>query len=259
MRHGGKHMAMSEAAGTDEVAERLVQQVGERQDELALAVTELSSVLLADEGLESTLDRVARLAVRTMPGCTAAGVTLVGDDGRPETAAATHDIVLDVDRRQYDVGDGPCLDALRNLRINRSGPDETARRWPGFAAQADELGLRSFLAAPLIAGSRAIGSLNLYSVDPDGFEELDEALIGLFSGQASVALANARLYRSAVSLTDQLQEALASRAVIEQAKGILMAEHRVRPELAFELLRDRSQHENRKLRDVARDIVDAIG
>jgi GAF domain-containing protein len=131
-------------------------------------------------------------------------------------------------------------------------------RWPAFAAAANDVGMRSFLASPLIAADQAIGSLNLYSTSPDGFDELDDALVALFSAQASVALANARLYRSAQRLSDQLQEALDSRAVIEQAKGVLMAQHRVGPEEAFELLRDRSQRENRKLRDVAREVVQSL-
>jgi GAF domain-containing protein len=253
----------AEAAATPEAApapdgELLAEQVADRPDDLALALTELSGVLLDDEGLESTLQRVATLACRTMPGCTAAGVTLVAGDGTPETAAITHDVVLEVDRRQYDAGDGPCIDALRERRINSAGRAEAHRRWPEFAARAEEVGFSSFLAAPLIAGEVAIGALNLYSSSPDGFEELDDALIALFSGQASVALANARLYRSARKLSEQLQEALASRAVIEQAKGILMAQHRIGADAAFDLLRERSQQVNRKLREVAREVVDGI-
>jgi GAF domain-containing protein len=251
-------MTMSDAVGSEDVVDQLVDQVVERQDDLALALSELSGVLLADEGLESTLQRVADLAVRTMPGCTAAGVTLVGDDGRPETTASTSDLVLEVDRRQYEGGDGPCLDALRHRRINSVNGQEAMERWPEFASSAAEVGMRSFLASPLIAGDVAIGSLNLYSTSPDGFDSLDDALVGLYSAQASVALANARLYRSAQRLSDQLKEALGSRAVIEQAKGVLMGQHRIRPEAAFELLRDRSQRENRKLRDVAREVVESV-
>jgi GAF domain-containing protein len=250
-------MTRSEAEFADDEG-RLADQVAERPDDLALALTELSGVLLTDEGLERTLQRVAQLACRTMPGCTAAGVTLVASDGTPETAAFTHDVVLEVDRRQYAVGDGPCIDALRERRINSSGFAEAQRRWPEFTRQAVQVGFRSFLAAPLIANDEAIGALNLYSGSADGFEELDDALIGLFSGQASVALANARLYRSARTLSEQLQEALDSRAVIEQAKGILMAQERVDADTAFALLRQRSQNSNRKLRDVAREVVDGV-
>jgi hypothetical protein len=82
-----------------------------------------------------------------------------------------------------------------------------------------------FLAAPLMIHGEAIGALNLYSGKPSGFTALDDVLIALFTGQTSVAVANARVYGDAVRLTDQLREAISSRAVIEQAKGVLMARH----------------------------------
>lgn len=235
-------------------ANDLVEQVEERSDDLALAMTELAGLLLSDEGVDRTLQRVADLAVRTIPGCTAAGVTLLAD-GSPQTAASTDEAVLEIDRRQYAAGDGPCLDALRNRRINRAGADVAQRRWPEFAAGAGRLGIRSFLAAPLVAGEQPLGSLNLYGASNDGFEALDDALVALFCGQASVALANAQLYRSAVALSEQLRAAMHSRAAIEQAKGMLMERHGVGPAEAFALLRQRSQRSNRKLREVAEELV----
>lgn len=232
----------------------LVLQVEERSDDLAVAMSELAGVLLSDEGLDRTLQRVADLAVRTIPGCTAAGVTLLAD-GRPQTAASTDDAVLEIDRRQYAAGDGPCLDALRHRRINRANADVARQRWPAFAAEANRLGIRSFLAAPLVAGNDPLGSMNLYSASVEGFEALDDALVALFCGQAAVALANSQLYKSALTLNDQLRSAMESRAAIEQAKGMLMERHGVGPAEAFALLRERSQRGNRKLRDVAEELV----
>jgi AmiR/NasT family two-component response regulator len=106
-----------------------------------------------------------------------------------------------------------------------------------------------------VAAGKGIGSLNLYSTSEDGFDALDEVLVGMFTGQASVALANAQLYRAAQQLSEQLSEALSSRAVIERAKGALMATHGIDEEQAFALLRERSQRSNRKLRDVAADVL----
>jgi GAF domain-containing protein len=232
----------------------LAQQVEERSDDLALALSELAGVLLADEGIDRTLQRVVDLAVQTIPGCTAAGVTLLAD-GRPQTAASTSDAVLEIDRRQYAAGDGPCLDALRRRRINRASSELAGRRWPRFASAAESLGIRSFLAAPLITGEQPIGSLNLYSADTDGFEALDDALVALYCGQASVALANAQVYTRAVALNHQLRAAMDSRATIEQAKGMLMERHGVEAAEAFAMLRERSQRSNRKLREVAEDVV----
>lgn len=225
-----------------------------RLDTLAEALTELAGLLLDDEGVHPTLQRVADLAVRTIPGCAGAGVTLVGPDGFT-TAAFTHPDVLAVDREQYRVGDGPCLTAVAERAVVRVDLGEAANRWPDFARAARGCGVSSFLAAPLLARGEAVGSLNLYSKSPDGFDALDETLVALFVGQASVALANARMYASTRRLTSQLEEALASRAGIEQAKGVLMARHGVGPEEAFALLRRRSQATNTKLREVARTVV----
>ncbi len=226
----------------------------ERGDDVAAAVAELSGLLLTSEGLEQVLQRVAELAVRTVPGCTGAGVTLL-TDGRPVTAAHTDELVLKVDSRQYDVGEGPCLDAARSLRRNLVDVDEASEQWPDFLDAARELGVHSFLAAPLVADGQGLGSMNLYSTSPDGFGALDVALVDLFCAQASVALANARAYRAAEELGAQLQQAMASRAVIEQAKGALMVTRGLTEDEAFASLRETSQRSNRKLRDVAEAVV----
>jgi GAF domain-containing protein len=223
-------------------------------DDLARALVELSAVLVDAEPLPSVLRRVADLAVAVIPGCDGAGVTLV-EDGRAATAAHTDDLVLAVDQQQYDAGDGPCLTAVRERSVQSVDLDEAQQRWPGFAARARELGVRSFLAAPLVAGDRAVGSLNLYSRAPHGFDALDDVLVTMFCGQASVALANARLYARAVELNDQLTSALESRAVIERAKGVLIASQGLAEDEAFEQLRTWSQARNTKLRDVAAEVV----
>ena len=232
----------------------VVAAVPDRADDLSVALGELSGLLLDSDSLEGTLQRVVDLAVRTMPGCTGASVTLV-DGARPVTAVHTDEVALSVDAAQYDVGDGPCLDAARHLRRNRVDLRAAQQDFPEFATRARRYGIRSFLASPLVAGGKGIGSLNLYSTSEDGFDALDEALVGMFTGQASVALANAQLYRAAQQLSEQLSEALSSRAVIERAKGALMATQGVDEEQAFALLRERSQRSNRKLRDVAADVL----
>lgn len=226
----------------------------ERPDGVAEALVELAGLLLDDEGLPATLERVVALAVRSIPGCAGAGVTLAGDQGFT-TVAYSHPLVLEVDRSQYGVGDGPCISAHRQQEVLRVDVSEAAQRWPEFAAAARRAGIRSFLAAPLPARGKSIGSLNLYSHDANGFDALDETLIALFVGQVAVSLANARLYASTRALSGQLEEALASRGVIDQAKGVLMARHGVDADEAFQVLRRRSQLTNTKLREVAAAIV----
>lgn len=226
----------------------------ELAEPLSAALAELAGMLVDSRPLEQLLHDVAELAVATVPGCAHAGVTLL-DGERPVTAASTDPVVLAIDQQQYAVGDGPCLDAVRRCTINRVDERDAEQRWPEFTEAAERLGIRSFLAAPLVAHGRGVGALNLYGAEPDAFDALDDALVARFAGQASVALANARLYQQATRLNVQLSEAMASRAVIEQAKGILIAHHGMTPDEAFLELRARSQSANRKLREVAHDVV----
>jgi GAF domain-containing protein len=217
---------------------------------------ELAHLLVSEESLETTLRRVADLAARVIDDCDAAGVTLV-QDGRYVTAAYTSERTLAVDRGQYDRGHGPCLQAITDREVVRLDVEEAEELFPDFVRDAREHNVRSFLAAPLMMQGTAIGALNLYSEKPSGFTALDDVLIALFTGQASVAVGNTKLYSDAVQLTTQLREAISSRAVIEQAKGVLMARNGIDADAAFERLRHDSQHRNVKLRAIAQEIVDS--
>jgi GAF domain-containing protein len=233
-----------------------IDNTGMRLDDVSDAITQLAQLLVDDLDLSGMLQRVADLAAQTIPDCDSAGVTLV-DGHRPTTTAATDERTLVVDEAQYAAGDGPCLHAYRTCSVQRVCTDEARQRYPEFARAAAKAGIRSFLAAPLVVRGEGIGSLNLYSEAPHGFAEVDEALVLMFAAQGSVAVANARTYAEATSLSHQLGEAMSSRAVIEQAKGVVMATMSVTADEAFDVLRRASQHDNRKLRDVAADVIEA--
>ena len=210
-------------------------------------------LLNSDESYEETLQRLADLACETIPGCYAGSVTL-WREGRPYTVVSTDDLAQEVDTAQYESGNGPCLDDGRNGEPYVISDLNADLRWPEFAVVAMQQGIRSSLSLPLAVRGEPIGALNLYSRDRDGFADAME--VGqLFAWQAAVAIANAELYDSTRKLAAQLQEALDSRAVIEQAKGVLMAGQGCTPKEAFELLRQASQRENVKLRDIANRIV----
>jgi GAF domain-containing protein len=226
-------------------------------DDVAAALHELSHLLVSEESVQTTLQRVVDLAAQTIEGCDAAGVTL--DDRKGYlTAAYTDERTLAVDRGQYELDEGPCLQAMRDMAIMRVTVDEAEDRWPEFSAGARANDICSFLAAPLVVRGDAIGALNLYSRSGDGFGVVDDVLIALYGAQAAIALANATTYDGARRLSEQLQEAINSRAVIEQAKGVLMHEHRFNADEAFQLLRRRSTTTNTKLRNVAQQIVDEV-
>jgi GAF domain-containing protein len=226
----------------------------ESDDRLATSVALLYRLLLADEDLDDTLRRVAHLATATLPTCDLADVTLIRG-GKPITRGATDSLAEQLDAVQYSTGLGPCIDAWEHGHVNHVVSTRTDRRWPDYARKAVELGILSTLAIPLIVQGTTIGALNLYSRREQSFSENDDQIGRLFAEQAAIALANARTHAEAVALARQLQEALASRAVIEQAKGVLLGRHRCTPDEAFEVLVQRSQHENRKLRLVAEEVV----
>jgi GAF domain-containing protein len=234
---------------------QLVRALEARSDDVALAMHELAQLLVAEESVDTTLQRIANLAARTIRDCDAAGVTLYLD-GRYVTAAHTDQRTLAVDEGQYVRGSGPCLQAMVDQRVLRFDVEDAEDRWADFVADARANDIRSFLAAPLMLKGESIGALNLYSSKPSGFNELDDVLIALFTGQASIALANAKMYADAVQLTEQLREAISSRAIIEQAKGVLMGREGIDADTAFDWLKQQSQNRNVKLRAVAAEVVD---
>src|SRR5829696_7891539 len=224
-------------------------------DHLSEGIAELSRLLVNEEALDDTLQRVADLACRNIGGADVAGVTLLRD-GKPTTAVFTDPTSPEIDSAQYETGVGPCLDAFRYQEIFRVPSTTDDERWPPFSQACLEHGIKSTLSLPLGVRGNGIGALNLYACEPAAFTPEEEELGMMFAAQASVALANAQLYDSAYRMTQQLQEALTSRAVIDQAKGILMGRHGVGAEEAFTLLRTASQRENRKLRDLAEELVE---
>jgi GAF domain-containing protein len=224
-------------------------------DHLSEGIAELSRLLVNEEALDDTLQRVADLACRNIGGADVAGVTLLRD-GKPTTAVYTDPTSPEVDSAQYEARMGPCLDAFRHQQVFRIESTAEDEQWPDFSQACVEHGIMSTMSLPLGVRGNGIGALNLYSKEPAAFSEEDEQVGVMFATQASVALANAQLYNSAYRLTQQLQEALTSRAVIDQAKGILMAQHGMGADEAFDTLRTDSQRENRKLRDLAQELVD---
>jgi GAF domain-containing protein len=225
-------------------------------DDLWHSLADLSGLLLTEESLETTLRRVADLAVRSIPGCDAVGVTLL-EDGKPATRAATGGLVYEVDNYQYDIDEGPCLQSAHDRRPYEIRDMTAKGRWPQFCEHAAERGIHSSLSLPLTVRGQTLGALNLYSRISGAFSDADRETALLFASQAAVALANAQIYAASIRLATQLGEALQSRPVIDQAKGIVMAHKHCDEDEAFEVLRTASQTRHRKLRDVAQDVVTA--
>jgi GAF domain-containing protein len=215
----------------------------------------LSGGLPADRGLEDTLARVAHLETRQIVGCDFAGCTLVRD-GKATTAVFTDPLSPEIDSAQYESGRGPCLDAYRHGVVFRMDDTHAENPWPEFAEAAAEHGIRSTISFPLAGAQAPIGALNLYSRTPENFVDSDDISVAVVA-HSSALLASAQAYWSAHQLSENLQIAMGSRATIEQAKGIIMGARRCDADTAFAVLQRASQNQNRKLRDIANDIVES--
>jgi GAF domain-containing protein len=219
------------------------------------AFAELGRIRLADIDLDTLLDKVAQLAKRTIPGASELSVTLLHGD-TPVTAAFTGELARALDEKQYERGHGPCLQAAGTTTSLLVPDVSSEKRWPGWAQTAAQAGAHSSLSVGLPVHEHVTGALNIYATTPDAFDEDAITIAQTFAGFAAVALANAHLYEIQAALAGHLQKAMEHRAVIEQAKGIIMGDRRCTPDQAFHILTKLSQDTNRKLRDVASTLVE---
>ncbi|HYN99664.1 MAG TPA: GAF and ANTAR domain-containing protein [Actinomycetota bacterium] len=220
------------------------------EQELAETFAEIARSLQAQGSVQETLQRIVDLAVDTIDSCEHAGVTLI-KAGKFETPAGTDDVPGKVDRVQYQTDEGPCLSAIREHEIYEIGDLSKEERWPKFATRAhDETGVRSMLCFRLFADEDTRGALNMYSKAESAFEDTDRAVGSVFAAHAAVALSTAMEH-------NQLEEAIRSRDVIGQAKGILMEREGVTADEAYDILRRSSQNLNVKLRDLAAKVAES--
>lgn len=214
--------------------------------------TALAQFVITDGTLDDALLRIAELACKVVPA-DMAGIALLAE-GRPATGVFTDPQASELDAAQYGA-DGPCRESFRCQQVYRIDSTYTDRRWPEFTAAAAAHGVTASLSVPLTACGERLGALALYS--RTGPFDVEAVLQGEnFAVPASIVLANVQAYWDARQLAERMQRAMRSRATIEHAVGILMARGGGTPEETFQLLVGVSQRENRKLRDLAADIVD---
>jgi GAF domain-containing protein len=221
---------------------------------------QLAALVTGSLGLDDVLAHVATFAVRAIPGADGAGVTLLSPDrggNRVQVLAASHAFVSEIDEIQYaTLNEGPCITAALDRRTVRSGSLGGEKMWPRFGPRVGRLGVHSALSLPLLLSDRAVGAINVYSRSKDAFDDHAEELGELFAAPAAVAVYNAQILAQAQELTQQLQTALSSRPIIDQAIGILRGRSGGSADEAFGKLRAISQAEHVKLVTVAQHIVD---
>jgi hypothetical protein len=224
---------------------------GDPLSEVTENVSEMARILFAAGSVTDTLAQVVETAVATIEGCDCAGLFLAQKDVIT-IPVHTDPLVDEVDDLQTELGEGPCLDAMSQRMMFYAADLLEDIRWPRFGPRATAAGIRSILALPL----NESGALNLYAQLPGAFGVDDRAKAAILASLADLALSVAHSHEDEARRSDNLNLALGTREVIGQAQGILMERERITPDQAFDILRRASQHLNRKLRDVAQDLVD---
>jgi GAF domain-containing protein len=205
--------------------------------------------------LEAMLTQVAEYAVRAIPGADGAGLTLLEHD-RADTIVATASFVSEIDDIQYEMDQGPCITAARDGKTVLSGSLGGDSRWPRFGGRIARLGVHSVMSLPLITPDGVVGAMNVYAHGKNAFDGRAAELGQIFAAPAAIAVQNAHVLAQTQRLATQLQSALELRGVIDRAVGIVMSRSGIDEHEALQRLRTLSQHEHRKLAEVARRIVD---
>jgi GAF domain-containing protein len=220
----------------------------------------VAGIVAGARGVIELLGEVAEFAAHAIPGVDGAGVALIDPcEGRPtiQKAAATAEFVHEIDLVQYDeLNEGPCITCMQSRRPTVSGSLGSDSRWPRFGGRVARMGVHSALSLPLIVGENVIGAINSYADYRDAFGERSVRLGSQFAGPAAVSIYNTQLLAGARQRTEQLQRALDSRGVIDQAIGIIRSRTGASAEWAFGRLVRMSQTENTKLYVIAERLVD---
>ena len=219
----------------------------------------LAGMVAGARGVFELLTEVAEFAAHAIPGVDGAGVGLIDlGQGKPtlQKAAATAEFVHEIDIVQYDqLHEGPCITCMQSRRATVSGSLGSDSRWPRFGGRVARMDVHSALSLPLMVGDHVIGAINSYATGHDAFGEHAVRLGSQFAGPAAVSIYNAQLLVGARERAEQLQQALESRTVIDQAIGIIRSRSGASQEWAFARLVRISQTENTKLSVIAERLV----
>lgn len=221
--------------------------------QLAETFAEISRVLLAEPDVQRTLEKMCELLVPTVDGCDHSVVTVVRGQ-ELSSPASSDDVGPAVDAIQFEVGDGPCVESIREHQTVATDDLVTETRWPRFSRRAVEAtGVRSMLAFRLFIGGDTMGSLNLYSKKPNAFSDESLAVGTIFAAHASVAM------RAAQSKEDlsRLREVIEARELVSQAKGILMGRQGISSQAASDILTRGAERLKMELGEMARRVVES--
>ena len=218
-------------------------------------LSRVTRLLKTQRTLPAQLEAVVDIVKRTVPSCDAAGIVLL-IDGEPTSIAVTDRFTIEIDLVQYDTGEGPCLSAMNEgdiVRIDILEHDSTFTR---FAPGALDHGLHSVLSTPLAANGRTVGALNMYSTRANAFDDQSSEAVRPMAEYAGQAIGSSPLYAYSLDMVDGLVEDLETRAIIEQATGVLMASQEDTSGDALGQLRDLAMRSGESMRTVAEWVID---
>lgn len=222
---------------------------------LARTLVELADTLVADFDVVELLTRLADRCVEVLD-VGAAGLMLAGPDGDLRVMASSNEAMRTLELFELQAKEGPCLDCYRSgAPVLEADLSAIGTRWPHFAPEALAAGFRSVQALPMRLRGNIIGALNLFGADPDEMRSVDMESAQALADVATIAILQQRKSYQAQVLNQQLQHALNSRVVIEQAKGMVAARENLNMPAAFSTLRSYARLHNLRLVDVATSVV----
>jgi hypothetical protein len=216
--------------------------------EIAEAMSEVAAALRTPIDLDETLELITRSAADTIPGIVEASISITTRTGEIQTLAPTGPVVTRADHLQYELGEGPCLDAALEEPVVAVNDLAADPRWPDFGPKAAALGFGSQVAFQFRAEPHVRGALNLYAREPNEIDRDAIELGSMFAGQIAVAMGWARQDQT-------MTAALATRNLIGQAVGIVMERYKLDSDRAFAFLTRLSQTSNTKLHTIATALV----
>jgi GAF domain-containing protein len=229
----------------------------DRAAELAQAFVELAGALANGYDVVELLDRLVQRCVHLL-SVDAVGLVLSDASGALKVMASTSEQARFLEVLQLHADSGPCLDCYRTGRpVNADDLLAEPGRWPDLTGAVEHNGYRSVHAVPLRFQEQTLGAMNLFSIEPGGLARTDQVIAQALAEVATVAILDQRTIRHSVKVAEQLQTALDSRVIIEQAKGMLAHQGGLAMTDAFAVLRRYARRNNRRVTDCAHAVVDS--
>ncbi|CCQ44605.1 ANTAR domain protein [Pseudarthrobacter siccitolerans] len=224
-------------------------------DELTLALARIRGLLLTEEKVDRAVQRLAEGIREAFPESSGAGASLMDESGRRTSTGATDPLVLKADSAQYELGEGPCITAWATERSVVIQDVATDGRWPLWSQAVRELSIRSVISSPLMAGTRCLGALKIYSTRPGAYDDASARPLEKLAVPAATLLDNIQSSEAPQRFTEVLASALDSRDTINRAQGFLMHLHGLDQTTALQQLVELSKTSRQSLFSISTEIL----